>query len=1302
MKNKTLQIITFLFVTLTVILFSQKIVVAGKTPNKSLDIAALSNFICLGETVHIRLLDSENGVSYQLKKGTVSIGSPVMGNGGKINFIHIPTSAGNINYQIAATKNHTTVTLTKTITVLVNSGPDLDLSIRSNHSKACKGEGIIVSVFNSDPNYNYQLTKDANNIGVAKIGNGGKLQFQQQIVNDNSTFKVYVNGTGCYHPLQMNKTVDIEVFSKPNINIPVSTNTTTVCLGESVDFIIENSELNTTYNIFSGFSFVSPSIPGNNGTITITSTPDRTSTYKVYAKGKNCILYTELEKEIKITLSEPPKNNLNILSDRTSACAGEPIIISVENSEDGVNYQLTNGTNNIGNPIVGNGATIAFPAHHPIINTTYRVKANRPGCSTTVDLLSSKTITVSPPPNLTLNVIPAKTSLCAGENTTITVENTETDVTYQLTDGTNPIGTAKAGNGSNLIFPVAPTKTILYEVSASKNTCSSSFMLEKDKQITVIPLPNKSIAIQSVPSDICTNESTVIKIDNSETDVSYQLFNSDGNIGAPVNGNGKQLSFSAHHPTTNTTYQVKAIRNSCSTEVQLNNSTDVSIHSLPDITIDYNIDHNSLCKGEPVNLTIQNSQNEVLYEIEGTIDGKLGAITGDGNNKKISFTPNSSQTINLKQTGKYCHSPVTNNKSKIVTVHPSPNLDLKISKNNTDAICEARGDMVTITIENAPNIQQFWLKDNLDQIIDTKTGTGSNLNFKAVSPSTTSQYKIETIPVGCYQRHDLTNKIDVEVIPLPKLDIAVQISEPEVCLNEQTQVSLANSQKNTTYQLFEGTYTQGNAISGTGSAISFPAFTPDRSRTYHIKASHNKCKIDKELNNTVSVTLGIPPDININPSANKNIICQGENVLVSLPKSDKTVSYQLCQRDKNIGTPLQGNSSKLTFPAIQPDHNSSYQIMALGEHCLNAIQIPNEINIQVHHTPEKNKKIIADYDTICSNENVIISINKSQNDVIYQLHNGDRLINQQIIGNGTKIDFPVQTLKADKTFSVYAHEAVCKDPVPMTSSKKITVLNFDPLPVEILATPTEICEGESIDLELPNTIKGVEYILNDHDKEIKRKVSGGNSISFENLIPNKNSKYKISIGNCKNNLTITEADFKLQSNPELQIFTKNVSTGYDGELVIQVKNGTPPFTYIVDPITKITKKERVLELHNLPKGNFDVMVVDLNACKSSKKAKRVEIKTNEVEIIVNNTITPNNDGVNDEWVIQYPSNLGNPEVFVLNIYGQKVFHAKSYENNWKGIYKNKLLPNGAYYYIVKFDSKKIKPIRGTLSILGKY
>ncbi|MFT3908741.1 MAG: gliding motility-associated C-terminal domain-containing protein [Ferruginibacter sp.] len=88
-------------------------------------------------------------------------------------------------------------------------------------------------------------------------------------------------------------------------------------------------------------------------------------------------------------------------------------------------------------------------------------------------------------------------------------------------------------------------------------------------------------------------------------------------------------------------------------------------------------------------------------------------------------------------------------------------------------------------------------------------------------------------------------------------------------------------------------------------------------------------------------------------------------------------------------------------------------------------------------------------------------------------------------------------------------------------------------------------------------------------------------------------------------------------------------------------------------------------------------------------------------ITLKNAFTPNGDGINDYWVLYRYNCFRRLEVNVYNRYGSLVYHSNDYKNDWAGKYKNKELPDGTYYYIIKvisFDGKE-HLFRDNLTIL---
>ena len=77
------------------------------------------------------------------------------------------------------------------------------------------------------------------------------------------------------------------------------------------------------------------------------------------------------------------------------------------------------------------------------------------------------------------------------------------------------------------------------------------------------------------------------------------------------------------------------------------------------------------------------------------------------------------------------------------------------------------------------------------------------------------------------------------------------------------------------------------------------------------------------------------------------------------------------------------------------------------------------------------------------------------------------------------------------------------------------------------------------------------------------------------------------------------------------------------------------------------------------------------------------------EIIIPNIFSPNNDVVNDEFVIYGINDLF--DIKIYNRWGNLVFDQNPYENNWNGENSNgKKLSEGQYFYILKNDQEQIK------------
>ncbi len=111
-----------------------------------------------------------------------------------------------------------------------------------------------------------------------------------------------------------------------------------------------------------------------------------------------------------------------------------------------------------------------------------------------------------------------------------------------------------------------------------------------------------------------------------------------------------------------------------------------------------------------------------------------------------------------------------------------------------------------------------------------------------------------------------------------------------------------------------------------------------------------------------------------------------------------------------------------------------------------------------------------------------------------------------------------------------------------------------------------------------------------------------------------------------------------------------------------------------------------------------------NTCADNCATATVTIEVLEDEIdnddcFVTAAITPNGDGKNDFFEIPCLDSFPNNELMIFNRWGDKVFEQTKYQGDWDGERNGLPLPNGTYFYILKFDLDSKNRKQGYFSII---
>ena len=87
------------------------------------------------------------------------------------------------------------------------------------------------------------------------------------------------------------------------------------------------------------------------------------------------------------------------------------------------------------------------------------------------------------------------------------------------------------------------------------------------------------------------------------------------------------------------------------------------------------------------------------------------------------------------------------------------------------------------------------------------------------------------------------------------------------------------------------------------------------------------------------------------------------------------------------------------------------------------------------------------------------------------------------------------------------------------------------------------------------------------------------------------------------------------------------------------------------------------------------------------------------ECLIPTVITPNDDGMNDAVEITCVDQNPENELVVYNRWGDEVYRASPYNNDWKGTYNDQPLPDGTYFYVFLRNATDTDPQKGSLTIM---
>ncbi|MBI9062186.1 MAG: gliding motility-associated C-terminal domain-containing protein [Marinilabiliaceae bacterium] len=905
-----------------------------------------------------------------------------------------------------------------------------------------------------------------------------------------------IPGVGCQSP--MNNTLDIVVDPLPFAFDVTSDGD--YCTGSVTYLRLNGSEADVEYRWErEGDAATGSWTDGTGGLLSFEITG--TDTYYIVGRKKDGVTSCTSEMNGRFAISEKPYADLTKLltvkAGTGTDCSTGAIVI-VESSEAGVVYELIKGGVRTGNSVTGDGTDVEFPNAIVDIAATYNAYASLNGC----EYLLTDDVLINVPGAINQYSVTGAGDICNGDpGQQFGLSATEAGVTYTLYLADAPgsaTGTAKGnflGDGLAQLFPLVNEEGEYFVIGDNGVDCTIE-MLNR-VTLTVNPLP---VAFKMIGSGFFCDplDGAEIGIDNSEVDVSYTLQYDDGSgiinrataIGV---AGGDTIIFGKY--TDLRTYEVVAITDKGCTSSM---NGEVLVQQVASPT-DYQVvsDDSNYCDDQAgVELRMEHSETDVVYEVFDITNKLVASVTGDGSDNLVLGTVTAgTYSVYGSYGGDACQTAMHGGIAIVITELTRP-AKFNVTADATD-ICGTVGTTLRIDGSEVGVIYQLYIS-GIHEVTADRIGTGNPISWDATPiGSGIIQYEIVAVSGGICDvamgSIDINNKVE------PVIPVVLRPDGDSYCdFNSGVRIGVQGSVSGESYQLIETTGgTSVSLIQGDGTDKFFSGLIGGTTE-YIVEATNNGSGCTNSSPAfTITATL----------SANKYIVssdvstaCTSSNVIISLNGSDLGVDYELLTDGVASGTLTPGTGNGLEWTVNEPvDGIVIYEVFANhGQACELSM---GTIEVIFNDAPAVPTVLRPDGDTYCDfSEGVRVGVQGSISNENYQLIE---------TAGGTSIGF-IQGDGNDKFFvgliggtTEYRIDAINNTSGCTNSSAPFTITATSSAnEYNVSSDVDNQCANTDVTISLSSSDIGIEYELLNDDVATGQILTGtGSRLEFTDTEP---------------------------------------------------------------------------------------------------------------------------------------------------------------------------------------------------------
>lgn len=618
----------------------------------------------------------------------------------------------------------------------------------------------------------------------------------------------------------------------------------------------------------------------------------------------------------------------------------------------------------------------------------------------------------------------------------------------------------------------------------------------------------------------------------------------------------------------------------------------------------------------------------------------------------LAFVGNTFQTPGLTSNTTYWVTRETNNcesvaNSTTVTVEPLP------SAPSVSASIVCTGQSTTISASGSGGTLEWYASANSTAIL----GVGTTYTTSLLSQNT-SYYVAERSTNNCLGPRTLVN-VTVEPTPNPPTAPNITVCDGDDLILEGVG---SGSGDIVFYDAGNTEIGRGSMSSGSNSiTLNIGTQTAAGSFTYFVAEERSTGCISPLNTILVDVLAPVPT-----PTAmNDGPVCAGEDLVLQASGSGNA-GYTWSGPNGFINS-----GQTLVVPNITLAQSGSYSVTATINGCPSASA---STNVVINALPTLSSSISTN-SPLCEGDDLVLTA-PIDNNLVYEWTGPGGYINNQAVDT-----IPSVREETQQGFYVLV---VTDQTTGCVSNPEATLVQVNRLPTPGMAgSNSPICAGDTLELEVA-PVFGASYSWTG---------PGGFSATGNN--PSLAATTTASSGTYDVEVEVSGCITTLQSEVRVNPIPETTRSGdlivNEGETATLAVTGGVAFDW--SPAEYLNSASlAAVTFFGAPAGTYtyDAEIFDISGC-SAVETFTVEVLP-QTQLQITNLFTPNGDGFNDTWEIEFLDNVGTYTLRVFSRGGLEIYRSENYSNDWDGThYKTGGdLPEDAYFYIIESEEGTFK------------